>query len=342
MGMTRNLLDSESPGGATSPSRRRMGLRGRMRLASALTLALIAGGGAVAWPTAAGADTPSSVAITINSRQASPGSVEVTNSSGSSVYGTCTADQNHGGVTCTFPVPANSGVLLIAHPSPGEQVHKWTGPCSFTPGDICHVQSGAGGTTTSLAVKFSPAAPGAPEISLSNPEIAGSGPNGCTPNESVAADGSGFPANTAATLSDDGNVVASGSTDSSGNVSLTDGPGAGEPGIYRVLTIQAGGMTASTDVYNSGFFCVTQFTTGSSIAVRVDASGLDADSSSTTITFPGQVPVAVVADSTGSGSGMTPYYPCTTGSQFDVAFTGTRGAGSHQAYTFSTTLTVTC
>ena len=341
MGMTRDLQDSESPGGATS-CRRRLGLRGRMRLASALTLALIAGGGAVAWPSAAGADTPSSVAITISSKQASPGSVEVTNGSGSSVYGTCTAAQNHGGVTCTFPVPANSGVLLIAQPSPGEQVDKWTGPCSGTPGDICHVQSGAGGTTTSLAVKLSPAAPGAPDIAVSNPEVAGSGPNGCTPNESVTANGSGFPADTAATLSDDGNVVASGSTDSSGSVSLTDGPGAGEPGIYRVLTLQAGAVAASTDVYNSGYFCVTQFPTGSSIAIRVDASGLDANSSSTSITFPGQAPVTVVADSTGSGSGTTPYYPCTAGSQYDVAFTGTRGAGSHQAYTFSTTLNVTC
>lgn len=342
MGMTRTLLNSESPGGATSSCSRGLGLRGRTGLASAVTLALIAGAGAVAWPSAAGADTPASVAITINSKQASPGAVEVTNSSGNSVYGTCTATQAHGGVTCTFPVPPNSGVLLIAEPSPGEQVEKWTGPCSGTPGEVCHVQSGAGGTTTSLAVKFSPAAPGAPEISLSNPEIAGSGPNSCVPDESVTANGSGFPANTAASLSDDGNVVASGSTDSSGNVALTDGPSAGEPGIYRVLTLQAGGVTASTDVYNSGFFCVTQFPTGSSIAVRVDASGLDANSSSTTITFPGQAPVAVVADSTGSGSGMTPYYPCTTGSQFDVAFTGTRGAGSHQAYTFSTTLTVTC
>ena len=342
--MTRaqTLLHGETPGGPLQSSRRRFGLRGRRRLAPVLTLALIAGGGVVAWPTAAGADTSASVTITVNSKQASPGAVEVTNNIGSNVYGTCAGAQSHGGVSCNISVPANSGVLLIAQPSPGEQVEKWTGPCSGTPGDVCHVQSGAGATSTSVAVKLSRSVSGAPEVSLSNPEMAGSGPNGCVPGESVTASGSGFPVNSAATLRDDGNVVASGSTDSSGNVSLTDGPGLGEPGVYRVLTLEVGGVTASNDVYNSGFFCVTQFTTGGTIAVRVDASGLDANSSSTSITFPGQTPVQVVADSTGSGSTTTPYYSCTPGNQYGVAFTGTRGAGSHQAYTFSATLNVTC
>jgi hypothetical protein len=305
-------------------------------------MALIAGGGVVAWPSAAGADTSAFLTITINAKQASPGAVEVTNNVGSSVYGTCTDAQTHGGVSCNISVPANSGVLLIAQVSSGEQVEKWTGPCTGTPGDVCHVQSGTAATTTSVTAKLSQLAPGTPEISFSNPEIAGSGPNGCTPGESVIASGSGFPAGTAATLTDDGNVVASGTTDTFGNVSLTDGPGAGEPGIYRVLTLDVGGVTESNDVYNSGFFCVTQFTTGGTIAVRVDASGLDANSSSSSITFPGQTPVPVVADSSGSGSGMTPFYPCTPGSEYGVAFTGTRGAGSHQAYTFSTTINVTC
>lgn len=342
MGVSLTLPNSESSGGPSWTPRRPLRLRGRLRLAPVLPLVLIAGGGVVAWPSAAGADTPASVSITINSKQASPGAVEVTDNVGSSIYGTCTGAQSHGGVSCNISVPADSGVLLIAQPSAGEQIEKWTGPCTGTPGDVCHVQSGAGGTTTSLAVKLSPQAPGAPAISLSNPEMAGSGPNGCSPNESVTASGSGFPANTAATLSDDGNVVASGSTDSNGNVSLTDGPSAGEPGIYRVLTLDVGGIAESNDVYNSGFFCVTQLTTGGTIAVRVDASGLDPNSSSTSITFPGQAPVLIVADSTGSGSGMTPYYPCTPGNSYGVTFTGTRGAGSHQDYTFSATLNVTC
>lgn len=342
MVVTQTLRSSGSPRGRSWSARHRFGLRGRLLPAPALAMVLVAGGGVVAWPTAAGADTPASVTITINSKQASPGAVEVTNSVGSSIYGTCADAQGHGGVSCDISVPADSGVLLIAQPSLGEQVGKWTGPCTGTPGNVCHIQSGAGGTTTSMAVKLWQLAPGAPEISLSDPEMAGSGPNGCVPNESVTASGSGFAPNTAATLSDDGNVVASGSTDSGGNISLTDGPGVGEPGIYRVLTLKVGGVSESNDVYNSGYFCVTQFTTGGTIAVRVDASGLDANNSSTSITFPGQTPVAVVADSTGSGSGMTPYYPCTPGDQYGVAFTGTRGTGSHQAYTFSTTLNVTC
>ena len=338
MAVTRSTLNRGCPRGFT---RQQFGLRGRLPLAPTISLLLVVGGGTVAWPSAAGADTSASVTITINSKQASPGTVEVTNNVGS-VYGTCVGAQSHGGTTCNISVPVNSGVLLIAQPSQGEQVDKWTGPCTGTPGDVCHVQSGAGGTTTSVAVKLSHTASGAAAISLSSPEMAGSGPNNCIPSESVTASGSGFPVNTAATLSDDGYVVASGSTDSLGNVSLTDGPGAGEPGIYRVLTLDVGGVTASNDVFNSGIFCVAQFSTGGTISVRVDASGLDANSSSTSIAFPGQSPVPVVADSTGSGSGTTPYYPCTPGNQYGVVFTGTRGAGTHQAYTFSATFNVSC
>lgn len=338
MAVTRSTLNRGCPKGT---ARRLLGLRGRLPVAPAISLLLVVGGGAVAWPSAAGADTSASVTITINSKQAGPGTVEVTNNVGD-VYATCTDAQSHGGTTCTVSVPANSGVLLIAQPSQGEQVEKWTGPCNGTPGDVCHVQSGAAGTTTSVSVKLSQMASGAAAVALSSPEMAGSAPNNCTPSESVTASGTGFPANTAATLSDDENVVASGSTDSQGNVSLTDGPGAGEPGIYRVLTLDAGGVTASNDVFNSGIFCVAQFTAGGTISVRVDASGLDANSSSTSITFPGQSPVPVVADSTGSGSSTTPYYPCTPGNQYGVVFTGTRGAGTHQAYTFSATFNVSC
>lgn len=342
MSVTRTLFSGAASGGRVRAPGSRSGLRGWLRLVPAFALAMIAGGGVVVSSSAAGADTPASLSITINAKQASPGTVEVTDNVGGSVYGTCADRQSHGGASCNISVPANSGILLVAQPSPGEQLDRWTGPCVGTPGDVCHVQTGAGATTTSVSLKLAQQAPGTPGVSLSNPEVAGSGPNGCVPGESVTANGSGFPGNTAATLSDDGNLVASGTTDASGNVALTDGPGAGEPGIYRVLTVAAGGVTASTDVYNSGFFCVTQLTTGGTIAVRVDASGLDANSSSTTITFPGQAPVPVVADSTGSGSGMTPFYSCTPGTQYGVSFTGTRGAGSHQAYTFSATLNVTC
>lgn len=340
--VTRTLFKGAPSGGRLPAPGNRFGVGRWLRLVPVFTLAMVAGGGVVVSASAAGADTPAIVSITINAKQVSPGTVEVTNNVGSSVYGTCTDTQSHGGASCSISVPANTGILLFAQPSPGEQVDRWTGPCVGTAGDVCHVQTGAGATTTSVSVKLMKQASGTPAISLSNPEMAGSGPNGCVPGESVTANGSGFPVNSAATLSDDGNVVASGTTDSSGNVALTDGPGVGEPGIYRVLTIAVGGVTATTDVYNSGFFCVTQFTTGGTIAVRVDASGLDANSSSTTITFPGEAPVAVVADSTGSGSGMTPFYPCTPGNQYGVSFTGSRGAGSHQAYTFSATLNVTC
>src|SRR5581483_11334817 len=112
--------------------------------------------------------------------------------------------------------------------------------------------------------------------------VSGPTPNGCSSGEATTVSGTGLPQLSAVTLSDDGNVVASGTTDSGGNVTFPYTPAASQPGVYRTLTLTAGGQSASTDVYNSGRFCwgITSPSTGMD-QFTVNVSDLDANSGTT-------------------------------------------------------------
>jgi hypothetical protein len=224
-------------------------------------------------------------------------------------------------------------------------VASWSSVCAGTPGPICHVQVGGAHYSKKITVTIAPVAAGSPTVSASPPSLAGNAPGGCDPGQSVTVTGSGFPTDMPATLSDDGSMVASGATDGGGNVQLTDGSGESEPGIYRTLTLTAGSVTGSTDVYNPLFSCISQNPpppTQGSVSVTVELSGLDANSTTTTIKFKGHPLVAIPADSTGAGSTTTQDYTCKVGKTYTAQLAGDRGAGTPQQYKFGDKFPVTC
>lgn len=303
---------------------------------AALALAAIA-----LTPAAASASGTANMQVTVTSSQANAGSVAVTNTTDSTTYGTCQAPSSPGSNTCTIGVPTQSGVLLIAQPASGEMLGTWSGKCAGAPGPVCHIQAGPNGMTVSSAVTLVPAS--GPAASASPVYVSGPTPNSCSTAEATTVSGTGFAPDTAATLSDDGTAVASSTTDGSGNVSFAYTPASSEPGVYRTLTITVGGQSAGTDVYNSGHFCFTTTSTSPGMeTLTVNASGLDANSSDNYVQVRGQSPVAIDADSTGSGSVTTPAFACASGQTVAWRLYGTRGVGTRSQYSYEVSLTVTC
>ena len=145
----------------------------------------------LAYPSVAGASGgPTAVVVSVTSAQANPGDVEVTDESGTTVDGTCVGLSTAGTNKCTIPVPSNSGVLLISQPSAGEEVTAWSSVCAGSPGPICHVQAGGAHYSKKITVTIGPAAAGSPTLSTSQPFLAGNGPGGCDPGQSVTVTGS--------------------------------------------------------------------------------------------------------------------------------------------------------
>lgn len=300
----------------------------------------------VLMPSVAGASGGSaSVTVELTSAQPNPGDVKVSDLTGTTIYGTCAGLSMPGMATCSVPIPAKSDVLLVGQPSAGEQVTAWTKTCEGSPGPVCHIESGGTGYSKKIVVTVGPATAGTPTVTTSQPSLDGSAPNDCDPDQSVTVSGSGFPADTSVTLSDDGNVVASGTTDGNGKAQLTDGPGGSEPGIYRTLAMSAGGKSATTDVFNAAYVCLAISTTPhptGTISATVDASGLDANSNDVAIRFKGNQLTPIDANSTGAGTATTPYYTCKLGKTYTAHVSGTRGIGTEQQYTFVYAFMATC
>ncbi len=135
--------------------------------------------------------------------------------------------------TCKVQVSAQKGVVVSAQPDLGEAFQSYSGSkCQYAPGPVCHVQMGT--TNKSVTVQFRAATAG-PVVTTTSPVALGQS-SACTyGNGTVTVNGSGFAANSAATLSDDGTQVASGSTDSSGFAQLSYNASS-EPGVYRQLS----------------------------------------------------------------------------------------------------------
>lgn len=284
-------------------------------------------------PASASATGTASVQVTVTSTQANAGSIALTNVTDSTTYGTCQASATPGSNTCTISVPALSGVLLIAQPAAGEATGTWSGKCAGTPGPVCHIQSAANGKTTSATARLKRTS--GPAVGASPVYLAGPTPNGCSAAESTTVSGTGFEPNTTATLSDDGNAVASSTTDASGSVSFSYTPASSEPGVYRTLTIAVGSRSAGTDVYNSGRFCITTTTTAPGMdTLTANVSGLDANSSDTYVQVAGQSPTVIDGDSTGAGSSTTPAFSCATGKTFTFRLYGQRGVGTLAHYSY--------
>jgi hypothetical protein len=164
---------------------------------------------------------------------------------------------------------------------------------------------------------------------------------GCGPNQLVSVTGAAFPINSAATLTDDGNQVASGSTDAMGAVTLSY-TAASEAGLYRTLTVTVGTKSATTDMENNALFCLAQQTNANFITLTLTATGLDAGSANVFIRFGSQPSVAIHADANGAGTVTTPSYPCTAGHRAKADLYGHRGAAGPQNYKFFAVISLTC
>lgn len=306
------------------------------RASAACVGATLALGAIALTPAAAMASGTANVQVTVTSAQANAGSVAVTNITDSTTYGTCQAPSSPGSNTCTISgVPAESGVLLIAQPASGEMLGTWSEKCRTAPGAVCHIQSGTNGRTTPAGVTLVPAS--GPSVGASPVYVSGPTPNSCSAAEATTVSGTGFAPNSAATLSDDGNAVASGTTDGDGNVSFPYTPASSEPGVYRVLTITVGAQSAATDVYNSGRFCVTTAVVETGMdTLTVNVAGLDANSSDTYVQVRGQSATVINTDSTGAGSATTPAFACPAGKNVTYRLYGERGVGTQAQYSFNT------
>jgi hypothetical protein len=315
--------------------RRSLGYWIAVLAAGSLFAPLVALGGS-----AAAAVSSTTVAFTVNvqSKQSNAGSVEVTTLGGTSDLGTCDAPSIPGTATCTIEVPKDSGVLMVAKPATGEVWMAWRGYCGGMPGPVCDIFSGMKARTTTLVLgRLGHHA----SLTTGTLAVIANTPN-CPFDRTLTVTGSGFPSTSAATLSDDGHVVASGTTNAGGDVSLTYSVAGSEPGLYRSLSLAAGTVTASTDVGNVLELCVgggapnngnTNFVVGDS---GDDANG------TLTLVFGKNPKVVIDNGSTGAGTVKTPTYKCPSGKTMDWRFSGSSAVGTKWAFHFSVAIPFTC
>jgi len=246
--------------------------------------------------------------------------------------------------TCKVQVSMQKGVVLSAQPDLGEAFQSFSGAnCQYAPGPVCHVQMYASNRT--VTVQFGAATAG-PIVTTTSPVALGQS-SACTyGNGTVTVNGSGFAANSPATLSDDGTQVASGSTDGSGFAQLSYNASS-EPGVYRQLTMSVAGQSVSTDVYNGGTFCWSVTGTGSgTITITVAENDLDANKVETHFQFGSNTPVPLkfggaANAQAGIGQGHASY-ACPSGQAASFVLYGKRGVNTPSAYSYSITVSFTC
>lgn len=108
-----------------------------------------------------------------------------------------------------------SANVFAAQPLTAGAFRDWTAACSPAPGPICHRK-----VTKAVTVVGHFAAAQTPSAATTTTYVEGD-TSGCSGfSDVVTVDGTGFPAGTAVTLSDDGQQVASGATDSTGSAQL--------------------------------------------------------------------------------------------------------------------------
>jgi hypothetical protein len=305
---------------------------------------LLVGGLAFSFGAATGvvpalAATAKTVVVTVEvaSPFPNPGDVQVQQTDGT-VLATCQGSSSAGRATCQVSVAADKGILLVAQPLKAGGFKGWTARCSSAPGPICHIQVGK---SAEKAVGHFGSAPPTPSAVTTTSSVFGNTP-GCSGfSGPVTVNGTGFPSSTAVTLSDDGHQMASGSTDTNGFVQLSYTANS-EPGVYRNLVMGAGGLTATTDIFNSGSFCYYQTGAGTGTdSFQVVGADLDANSTGT-IQFANNPPVPAVADASGAYTVTTPSYACPAGATRNLVVKDVRGAGTPAAYHGTSTFAVVC
>ena len=292
--------------------------------------------GATAITAAAAATGTSVVTLEVSSPFANPGDVQVQDLTSGNVLATCQGSSSPGTATCAVDVPTGDGVLFVAQPLTAGAFKDWTAACGSTPGPICHRK-----VTKAVKVVGHFAAAHTPSAVTTTTYVEGDTP-GCSGfSDVVTVDGTGFPAETAVTLSDDGQQVASGMTDSSGSAQLQYTANS-EPGIYRNLVMAAAGVSSSTDIYNEASYCLNQNGAGSGTdSFEVIATDLDANSSGT-IRFASNPAVPEPANAQGVSTVTTPAYACKAGAAKNLVITGVRGAGTSFSFKSVVTFAVVC
>jgi hypothetical protein len=288
----------------------------------------------------AGAATSTTVNLTVEvaSPFANPGDVQVQDVNGN-VLATCQGSSSPGTATCPIKVPANTGILVIAQPLTAGAFKDWTAACSSAPGPICHLKIG---THSQKVVGHFGSTPPTQSAVTTMPSVFGDTP-GCSGfSPPVTVNGTKFPVATAVTLSDDGQQVASGTTDNNGFAQLSY-TATSEHGVYRTLVMGAGGLTAATDIFNEGSFCLDQQNGIGTGTVSFQVVGADLDANSTgTVQFANNTPVKAPADASGAFTVTTPGYKCKAGASKNLVIKDVRGAGTPAAYQGKTVFAITC
>jgi hypothetical protein len=270
--------------------------------------------------------------------------VSVTNLNGG-VLGTCQlpASGTARSISCSIQVPANLSVLATAQPAAGQAWHSFNGSkCSSAPGPVCHIAVAEHGQVVSA--RFGRARPG-PSVTPASPLTYAHSPTMTFGDNTVTVNGTGFPASTPATLTDDGAAVASGTTEADGDVTLTY-DSESEPGVYRELAVHAGGKTAQTDIYNTLVWTWGEGGQGSgSIFFVVNETDMDANRIENYVQFDSDrpAPINFVDGSAPKGYAQirTPPYSCAKGAAGTLRIYGSRGSGP-QRYTYNFEFPITC
>lgn len=299
------------------------------------------------------AAAPSTVTLTVTVHDPNVGkqnAVQVTDLN-NNVLGTCRqpASPATKKTKCSVQVPVNKSVVVAAQAAPGEAFQWFTGSgCASAPGPVCHIAIGT--SNQSVKARFDTALPG-PTITTAKPLVYASSPTlslagiGYSGYDLVQVNGGGFKANAPAKLTDNGAVVATGTTDGSGNVALQY-TAASEPGIYRNLAVKVVSQTAQTDVYNTLVWSWGEGDQGSgSIFFVVNETDMDANRIENYVQFNNDAPVPINFSDGSATEGYaqinTPHYACAAGSSATLNIYGTRGTGK-QRYTYDFPIPITC
>ncbi len=289
---------------------------------------------------AVSASTPSTTSvltIKVKSTAANPGDIQVQDTSGN-VLATCQGPSSPGTSKCKVDVTTGEGILLVAQPVTAGTFMHWTAACSSVPGPICHEAV----TQNLTAVGHFTSTSSTPSAVTTTTFVEGD-TTGCSGfNDGVTVNGTGFPATTSVTLSDDGLQVASGTTDGSGSAQLSFTANS-ESGIYRTLVMATSGSAATTDIYNEGSYCLDQQNgTGTgTVSFEVVATDLDANGSGT-IRFANKPLLPTQANASGTYTVTTPGYSCPPGASKNLVIKNVRGSGSPFSFTDVVTFGVTC
>jgi hypothetical protein len=278
--------------------------------------------------------------VKVTATIANPGSV-ILETNGGTIISSCLGASTPGTATCSIPVAPNSGVLLYAQANPGKAFNVWQGTaqCKAAPGPVCHVEVYTAGVT--VTARYGVIGAG-PIVTTTKPAVVGD-TAACvtTGSDTVTANGTGFPATTPITLSDNGHQVASGTTDSSGFAQLIY-TATSEAAVYRTLVMGAGAQTATTDVFAISEFCQYQTVANGKISLNVVITDMDAHRTQDFYKFGTHPKIGVSANASGVGSAASPAYACAPGTVTPFVLTGKRGTGTPAAFHFTNGYNITC